>query len=324
LLQVAVRLRWTPDWRLVARSAVLPVRYLNPCQMTIARLDVTPLLDRSMRGQLAQTVRDAVDVQVPRLTDLRSQVAPAWARLNRPLPLGEDAWLLLQPQGVRAAPFFGSGSRVSTVVGLMVRPRIVPGEPPATAVRELPRLQFGLPQGAGLRLPVRVALSYDDAADELARRLAGRSFRFGTYTLVFSEPRLSALGGRLSLTLQVSGDLAGRVTVTGRPVIDADTEIVSLQELDYELETKDTLATTNIGVFRGAILRRLSEQARWSFSEQMDQARRSLEGTLNRDLGPSMSLRVFVQELQPISVRGDGQRIRVDVLVRGAARLSGR
>ena len=58
-------------------------------------------------------------------------------------------------------------------------------------------------------------------------------FRFGTDTLVFGEPRLSASGERLVLTLvltlRVGGDLAGRLTVSGRPVIDVDTHTVSLQ-----------------------------------------------------------------------------------------------
>ena len=321
LLHVAVRLRWTPDWRLVVRSAVLPVRYLNPCQMTIARLDVTPLLDRYMRGKLAKMVRDVVDARVPHLVELSSRVAPVWTWLNRPLPLGEDSWLLLRPQGVRVAPFLGSGPQVSIVVGLVVRPRVGLGEPPVVPVPPLPQLEVGLPRGLGLELPIQVELGSRDAGDELARRLADRSFRFGTDTLVFSEPRLSASGERLVLKLRVSGDLAGWVTVTGRPVIDADTHTVSLQGLNYALETDDPVAEANIAVFRGAILRRLSNEVRWSFSGQMEDAHRRLAETLNRHLTPALVLKTEVRDLLPIGVRGDEQHITAVVLFRAASRV---
>ena len=54
----------------------------------------------------------------------------------------------------------------------------------------------------------------------------------------------STIGNRPNMApISLSHGSSSGVTVTGRPVIDADTEIVSLQELDYELETEDTLAT---------------------------------------------------------------------------------
>ncbi len=321
LLHVAVRLRWTPDWRLVARSVVLPVRYLNPCQMTMARLDVTPLLDRYVREKLAKMVAEAVDARIPHLVELRSKVAPVWTRLNRPLPLGEDSWLLLRPQAVRVAPFLGSGPQVSIVVGLVVRPRIGLDETPAVSVPPLPRLEVDLPRGRGLELPIQVELGYRDAADELARRLAGSPFKFGTDSFVFSEPKLSASGERLVLTLRISRDLTGRVTVSGRPVIDADTHTVSLQELNCAWETDDPVAEAYIGVFRGTLLRRLSNEARWSFSGQIEDARRRLAETLNRRLTPALVLRTEVRDLRPISVRGDEQHITAVVLFRAASRV---
>jgi hypothetical protein len=323
-LHLAARLRWTPDWRLMARSAVLPVRYLNPCQMTVVRLDVTPLLDRYVRGKLARMAREAIDDQVPRQADLRAEVAPVWAWLNRPLPLEEGAWLLLQPYGIRVAPFLGSGTRVSTVVGLLVRPRIVLGDPPAPTVRELPALQVGLPRGAGLRVPVQVGLSHREAAEELGRRLAGRSFPFGVDTLTFSEPGLAASQGRLVLTLRVGGDLSGRVTLSGRPVIDADTQTVSLEAPDYALEVDDPVARATLGLYRGAILRRLSEEARWSFREPIESAGRRLQRALNRDLGSGLELTANIQELTPTAVYVDERQIRIAVLVRAAAQLKPR
>jgi hypothetical protein len=323
-LHLAARLRWTPDWRLTARSAVFPVRYLNPCEMTVVHLDVTPLLDRYVRGKLADMAREAIDAQVPRQAGLREQVAPAWAWLNRPLLLEEGAWLLLQPYGIRLTPFFGSGTRVSTVVGLLVRPRIVLGERPAPSVSELPALQVGLPRGVGLQVPVQVALSDREAAEGLGRRLAGRSFRFGEYTLSFGEPRLTASQRRLVVTLRVGGDLEGRVILHGRPVIDADAQTVYLEAPDYELEVDDPVAQANLGLFRGAILRRLSEEARWSYREPMESAGRRLERALNRDLGAALELTAEVQELTPTAVHVDERQISIAVRVRAAARLKPR
>ncbi len=43
---VSVRLQWTPDWSLDPQLRILPTRFLDRCDMTVAQIDVTRIVDR--------------------------------------------------------------------------------------------------------------------------------------------------------------------------------------------------------------------------------------------------------------------------------------
>jgi hypothetical protein len=322
LIRLAARLAWTPDGRLVPQGAILPVRYLSPCRMTIAQLDVTPLLDRYVREKLGSMARKALDAQLPRLTDLRRRLQAAWAALGQPLPLGEGAWMLLQPEAVRVGSVHGSGARVSTRVGLVVRPRVVLGDrPPPVAMAAPPKLRPALPTGAGVRLPVRVELRYTDVSQALAARLVGRVLKVGTDTLTLSAPAVSASGSRLALSLRVGGSAEGSLTVKGRPVIDADSDMLSLEDLELESRIEDPVADAALGLFRNLILRHLAAHARWHLGAEMESARQRLEESLNREIGRDLTLRVRIHELRPTAVRAGRQSIVAELAARGTAQV---
>jgi hypothetical protein len=276
LIRLAARLAWTPDGRLVPQGAILPVRYLSPCRMTIAQLDVTPLLDRYVREKLGSMARKALDAQLPRLTDLRRRLQAAWAALGQPLPLGEGAWMLLQPEAVRVG---------------------------------------------SVRLPVRVELRYTDVSQALAARLVGRVLKVGTDTLTLSAPAVSASGSRLALSLRVGGSAEGSLTVKGRPVIDADSDMLSLEDLELESRIEDPVADAALGLFRNLILRHLAAHARWHLGAEMESARQRLEESLNREIGSDLTLQVRIHELRPTAVRAGRQSIVAELAARGTAQV---
>jgi hypothetical protein len=103
-LHLAAQLGWTPSWRLASRTLVFPNRFLNPCRVGPLDTDVTPLIDRFLRRELARAARRGIDEQVPRLIDLRPDAERVWERLQAPLQVADSLWLELRPEAIGASP----------------------------------------------------------------------------------------------------------------------------------------------------------------------------------------------------------------------------
>src|SRR4051812_25984375 len=50
--RMATNLYWRTDWRLASRGTVMTPEILDPCEVTVLRVDATPLMRRIMNGQV--------------------------------------------------------------------------------------------------------------------------------------------------------------------------------------------------------------------------------------------------------------------------------
>ena len=88
-LRLATNLYWRNDWRLASRATVIAPNVLDPCEVTMLRVDATPIMKRVIDGQMTQ-LRQQFDSIVPALADLRPVADSLWRMLQRPFVSGSD------------------------------------------------------------------------------------------------------------------------------------------------------------------------------------------------------------------------------------------
>ncbi len=322
IVDLVTRLGWWPDWRLVSRTTVFPVRFLNPCPMTAFGIDVTPLIERYARRKLAQIAEEAIDDEVPPLmTDLRPRIIRVWEWLDTPIALGEHTWLVLQPEGVRVAPLHGTGLAVSTVFGLVARPRVTFWEMPSGTPRPLPPLQVAYPTPGTLSVVVQLELASAEASTELVRRLGTEPYSLGGHQVTFDDVVLSGSGSRIVASFKVSGSMEGTVKIIGRPEFDAAAKSVSLKDLDLELIIEDPAKGAMVELLRNPLLRHLEAKAKWSFADQMDDTLRRIQHALNQVISPKIELRTELSDVEPIGIEKIPAGIRLNLLIQGKAQV---
>jgi hypothetical protein len=117
--------KWAADWS-VAASATLEFTTLRPCNVTFVNYDATSLAINELRTKLqeqAAKVRDRLQ--------LRSVVDRAWGQV-RPLPLGNDTWLVWSPTTIRAQPIQFQASAITGVATITLDASVVTSaSPPA-------------------------------------------------------------------------------------------------------------------------------------------------------------------------------------------------
>jgi hypothetical protein len=314
-------LYWRSDWRLVSRTYVYPSLFQNLCRMTIAQINVTPMIDYQLRARLMQLARQTMDVGIPRLTHIRPQAEKAWHELQQPIALADRAWLSMQPEAVWIAHLSGTGQAVSTAFILTARPRIVFGDRPEARGRPLPRLQVAYPQGAGLHLAIEAEMPFTEATLPLAKALESKRYAIGHRDVTVGDVEVSGSTQGVQVRIEVTGFVQGTFTVTGKPVYDAESAVLSLKDLDVAFEGEDVVDEATEGLFHKRLLATLTEQARWPLGARIEQAKKRLERALNQPVAPQVELRTQLTHIRPENVYTTATGVRVIAVVDGRAQL---
>lgn len=320
-LRFATSLYWRSDWRLATRGTQLTSALPDPCQVTLLRVDATPLMRRIVDWQLGRAVQQ-VDSAFLALADLRPAADSLWRQMQTPLAVDSagTAWLLLSPESVALAPIDGRGGAIRSGVTLVARPRIVSGARPTVTVRPLPPLALARP-ASGIRVPVQVELPFAEIARQaaalLAAETAGQALRVTGVEVVGAAD--SAL-----VRLSLAGRMNGALTLIGRPRYDEASRTLLLDDLHYSVESRDRM--TRLKATLGApIIRRAIAQAtgggRLAVGPQLDAMRLQLTQQMNRALAPDVAVGGGVRSLRVTGLHTTPTAFVVRVLLEGDAGL---
>jgi hypothetical protein len=77
IIGVLARLDWWPDWSLHPQFRVLPTRFLDRCEVSVADIDVSPLVGKVLEERIETALMEAMRAPEPRLAQLRGAAARA-------------------------------------------------------------------------------------------------------------------------------------------------------------------------------------------------------------------------------------------------------
>jgi hypothetical protein len=321
-LHLSTTLYWRSDWRLASRNTSLTTQLPDPCEVTVLRVDATPLMRRVADAQLAR-VAQQVDSALPAVADLRRAADSLWRALQTPLPLDSagSMWLVMNPEQVGLAPLDGRGSEVRTGLTLVARPQVVTGARPAVRARPLPTLTLSDGR-TGLRVPVQIELPYAEVARRAAELLAAETAR---QPLRVTGVAVHGAGGDTTVvTLSLAGRMNGALTLVGRPRFDAASRSLVVDDLHYTVESRDVL--TRLKATLGApLIKHAIDQAtgggRLALGPQLEAARMQITHQMNRPLAPDVAVGGGVRSLTVTAVRPTASAFVVRVLLEGEAGL---
>jgi hypothetical protein len=312
------------EWGLRTRARVGEVLAASDesrdrCQVTFLGLDVTDLLLDAVRSFLVDSTGD-IDELASRV-DTRSRFQEWWATLRRPIELDDSLWLAMRPERVRRGPLRGSGDTITVDIALTARPSVDFGARPAIDSVPLPALDSGDVR-SHLDLRVDARAGYEAASGLLTERIGGHRVDFEGRSLTVDSLRVYGIGGgRLAMEVLLSGDVRGRLFLTGRPVIDSTTGEISVPDLDFDVATRDLLLST-VAWLAGPTLREdLRERAHWPGDPAVAWLAAWLREGLNRNISAELSVSGEVETLEILDVHALTQVLLVRVAATGTARL---
>src|SRR4051812_18103057 len=76
-VRLATTLYWRNDWRLASRATTLAPNILDPCEVTLLRVDATPTMKRLLDAQ-SNKLRQQLDSIIPAVADLKPAADSLW------------------------------------------------------------------------------------------------------------------------------------------------------------------------------------------------------------------------------------------------------
>lgn len=319
--------RLDPSWRVVAETVAAAPRFIDRCELSTFRLDVSSVVAGVVSQQVAAATA-RLDADLNARGDLRPMAERVWGRLHEPVDLGDGFWLSLAPESVGVSGFSVDAERVRASLSVTARPAVSSGARPSVAVRALPSISNEAPAGEGFRIAFDATVGFDEVTRLVAERFRGQTLTLEGHRVLVRDIRAVPHGHALMFLVDArfeDGTFAGQtatVHLAGLPAYDEARRELVVRELDYSLETRSALLEFGEWFLRGSLRAQIAAQARFPLGDRIDRLRASAARALTRDLGDGTRMTGAITAVRPEGAYVTDQGVTLRVLAEGNATVN--
>jgi|GEM_PF-1568354 len=241
------------------------------------------ILKVSLREAISQRIDEQVREQVERLRRrlaedgrIVSAVQRVWEAMHAVVPLSREppVWLSWQPVTLAASALVADEERVTMTVGTTVRVGIdVARQAPMLTRSALPPPTTPSPDAAiALRVPVTMRLEAFEGLPPARLGLPER-IEHPRGTIAIESLSIHGVADELVIAAQVNAaidwlpDMRATLYVTGRPVLDRQSNRLHLADARYDLNTRNALLGAADFLLEPAILRQIEQRSVFAILE---------------------------------------------------------
>jgi|WetSurMetagenome_2_1015567.scaffolds.fasta_scaffold00060_55 hypothetical protein len=316
------------DWKVVTSTQsdgyewisapVLHVRFVS--------IPVTPIADIILLTQ-QRSLGAMVDSAVCGSLDLKKMLKPLWTLIQTPILLAnapDSLWLRLSPQSVYMTQLSGTAGTIRGSVGIhSVAETFLGGRPPSNPVDTLPPFTVAEHIDTSFVINLYSEISYVSATQMLAGALKGRSFSSGGNEVIVQDISLYGMQGYAVVSIEFTGSFSGKVYVIGRVTYDPESCTASIDDLEFDITTRNALHSAAGWLFHGVILDKMKPYLRFPLRERLLETQLLVQKMLSHK---AISKNLFVTgDIDSLTLGGVAMTeaaIRAVVLARGKLSIS--
>ena len=276
----------TPDWMLHTE-----ITYMGLSDLLVEEVGAGPLslkprsIIEGFTQPLQKVLSDLVAQKINELFPLKAQILRVWNTAQKPVLLDRNynAWLKLTPREVLLSPLYARNNRVKLSIGINTLAELLVGpEPVAQPLLQLPDLRVVSSFDKTFRIALSADLSYRDLRAALAPLLLNKQLDSDGKTVVVKDFDLYGNGDKLVIKLETQGSLDGVFYLTARPSFNPQTKMFSVEDVDFDMQTRSLLLKTADWFLHGAIRSMIQDRLNLNLANQLEQSRQMAEKALVR------------------------------------------
>ncbi|GAB3639958.1 DUF4403 family protein [Spirosoma arcticum] len=237
------------NWRLTTRVSLQDYRWIKEPTVRLIGLKISvKKMAENLLDKRRADIELAIDKAVHEELRLDTEVRRIWRDMQKPLRLNktpEEIWLIPRPFSVAVAPVYGNARRITLPIQVAFRVDTRFGAMPVVErIERLPRLlrRDRLPDASRLQVLARVP--YADLNRVLARQLNQQKLDLAGGTIRIKNATVYGGGRSLVLKADVGGSVNGTLYFRGLPTYDTLTNTLRVQNVDFDVVTKERLFAT--------------------------------------------------------------------------------
>ncbi|MFZ3207594.1 MAG: DUF4403 family protein [Geobacteraceae bacterium] len=268
--------RVTPDWKLD-----MEIYYMGLSELLAEEIWIGPLSikARSIVEGVTQPVQkvlsELISKKINDMFPLKTQIAKVWNAAQKSILLDRNynAWLKLTPREVVLSPLYAQNNRVKLRVGINSFAELVVGpEPVNPPPVPLPNLKLVNTFDRNFRIALNAELFYRDIINIASPRLLNKEFNSDGKTIIIKDLDIYGNGDKLVIKVETKGSLEGLFYLTGKPRFDPQTNIFSVEDVEFDMHTQSLLFQSADWLLHSMIKSRIQEKLNMDLTQRLEQS----------------------------------------------------
>jgi len=298
-LKYSTAVKVNSDYTFKTTTNLQKFELLDPCELTVANIDVTTDVEKEITKQLKVLERE-IDKQFSAI-DIKSTAKESWKLLQEPTEIPGYGYLSLAPSSLAISELKFSGKKASFNFNIDVSPSFTT-EKPQLIPSALPDLSKSKADN-GLNFGLDVILSYDSLSNFIRSSFKGEVFEIKRKKIIIDDIAVSgSADNRIILKTQFSGSKRGVIYLLATPVLNDSLKQIELTNVDFDVKTKSVLLKSAKWFFNSKINQLVEEQGKFNYTPMIDDMKKEINTSLNQPLtdGVAMSGRIASISLNKI------------------------
>lgn len=224
-----------------------------------------------------------IDYEIKNSVNIKTEADQFWKLIQKPILVdsGYSAWIRLEPKDFIMAPIVCNDQQITLKGALKTKIITSFGALPATTLKALPSIQITQPSNQ-FKVELEIDLPFKEASKMANNLLKDTVFQVTKNKQIkIDEIDIFGTNSEVFIKVFTSLDLRSIFYLKGRPAYDQKTNELYLEDLDYELRTKQGLIKSANWLLKSTIKSKLSKAFRYNLSNQFNAAQTSLNSYLN-------------------------------------------
>ena len=312
------RFALTPDYHLQTKITRTEPVAKDKCEVCFWGQDVTKEVINGLKTELDAS-RKAMQDSFGNI-NLRPYLQQAWNMLNEAYAIPGIGYFSLHPKSLRMQNINAQNDLLNINIGITASPAVTFEKQPGIK-SPVPNLAANANPG-GFSIYLDAALQYDSLSRVVNGYMAGKRFDvsegiFKKHIIVKEVTVAASPEGRMLIKLDFTGSFNGTAFFTGNPVYNPATKTIEVQDLDYDLQTKNVLLKTAKWLFAGKIEEELKKNTTINLTSYFDSAQKALNTHLNKEWTKGIKGTGTIKELKVVSVQPLPQHIFIKTACSG-------
>ena len=254
-----------PDWSVDARTELIGYDWIRNMAVKtgIGSVDVKYIADIIIKRSRT-LMTEGIDQQLKSQFQIRKNLTDAWTLMQNPVSIPSSYgtwWVKLTPQSVEMTPFATIGDVLQANISVQSLAEVVAGEtqPQFRENTVLPPFKLGNHQADDFQVNLSTDIAIKEA-EKMAKAFAiGMVFQPAGKRIEVRDIQLFGQNDKIIVNTSFTGSYTGSLYLIGRPAFDPVKNTIYLEDLDYDLQTKDFLLKSGKWLFDKTILNKMKQ-----------------------------------------------------------------
>jgi hypothetical protein len=215
-----------------------------------------------------------IDKQVRESFDFKGMISNAWNTMQTPSLLSPEykAWMKVTPKTISMSPIYTRDNVFQTNISVDAITEILIGKQPAFRQNSpLPNLSNNATLDRNdFVINVHTDIPYSEADSIVGATMKGQEFKQVGKTIKIEDIKLFGQNDKMIIDTKLSGDFNGSLYMKGTPIYDPVGRMITMVDMDYELNTKNFFAKSANWLFHKGLVKMMQNNFKIPVGENMD------------------------------------------------------